>query len=143
MDGIKTSDGHETPAEDDKRIRRHWTTEIKRQIVREAEQPGAVRQQVAHRHGVNVSVVNRWRRELGIEASRPRAKKSVRKVRLLPVRVNRSPSPGTTKRPVPGMMMASADESIEVAFASGQRVTVRGVVDGGVLRTVLQELSRC
>jgi len=60
MDGIKTSDGHETPAQGDKRIRRHWTTEIKRQIVREAEQPGAVRKQVAHRHGVNVSVVNRW-----------------------------------------------------------------------------------
>jgi hypothetical protein len=41
------------------------------------------------------------------------------------------------------MMAANRDESIEVAFSSGQRVTIRGVVDGGVLRTVLQELSQC
>jgi len=143
MDGINTSDGHETPAEDGKRTRRHWTTEIKRQIVREAAQPGAVRQQVALRHGVNVSVVNRWRRELGVVAARPRAQKTVRKVRLLPVRVSRSPPPRATNRPVPGMMAANRDESIEVAFSSGQRVTIRGVVDGGVLRTVLQELSQC
>jgi transposase len=143
MDGIKTRDGDETTAEHGKRTRRHWTTEIKRQIVREAAQPGAVRQQVALRHGVNVSVVNRWRRELGVVAARPHAKKTVRKVQLLPVRVSRSPPPRITNRPVPGMMAANRDESIEVAFSSGQRVTIRGVVDGGVLRIVLQELSQC
>jgi hypothetical protein len=32
---------------------------------------------------------------------------------------------------------------MEVGFPAGQRVTVRGVVDGGLLRTVLEELSRC
>jgi hypothetical protein len=32
---------------------------------------------------------------------------------------------------------------IEVVFSAGRRLKVRGVVDGGLLRTVLQELSRC
>jgi len=42
MDGIKTSDGDETTAEQGRRTRRHWTTEIKRQIVSEAAQPGLI-----------------------------------------------------------------------------------------------------
>jgi hypothetical protein len=40
-------------------------------------------------------------------------------------------------------MAITAGDMIEVAFPAGQRVTVRGVVDGEVLRAVLQELSRC
>jgi hypothetical protein len=40
-------------------------------------------------------------------------------------------------------MEVAAGDSIEVAFTAGQRVTVRGVVDDGILRTVLRELSRC
>jgi len=34
-------------------------------------------------------------------------------------------------------------DTIEVAFPAGQRVAIRGVINGDALRTVLQELSRC
>ena len=54
--------------------------EIKRRIVREAEKPGAVKQQVAERHGVHVSVLNRWRTEVPRGSSG--AKKAARRARL-------------------------------------------------------------
>jgi hypothetical protein len=60
-------------------------------------------------------------------------------VQLLPVQVRRSRPLRVASRSV----AVSAGDMIEVAFPAGQRLTVRGVVDGGLLRTVLQELSRC
>ena len=141
MDGIEAnSEGRQT-ADHGKRIRRHWTTAMKRRIVREAEKPGAVRLEVAQRHGVHVSVLNRWRTELRIRASS--GKKGVRKARLLPIRVSTPKAARAASQPTNAAMATSAGDLIEVAFPAGQRVTVRGVVDGGLLRTVLAELSRC
>ena len=136
MDGIEAS-GEDRPADDSKRTRRQWTRADKRRIVREAERPGAVRQLVAQHHGVHVSVLNRWRTELRIGASG--GKKVVRTARLLPVQVRKTRPARAARRPV----AVPADDIIEVAFPAGQRVTVRGVVDGTLLRTVLQELARC
>jgi len=109
----------------------------KRRVVREAERPGAVRQLVARHHGVHVSVLNRWRSELRIGASG--GKKVVRTARLLPVQVRKTRPARAASRPV----SEPADDLIEAAFPAGPRVTVRGVVDGTLLRTVLQELARC
>jgi|HubBroStandDraft_6_1064221.scaffolds.fasta_scaffold38269_5 transposase len=141
MDGIEASSEGREAADQGKRIRRHWTIEFKRRIVREAEKPGAVKQQVAQRHGVHVSVLNRWRTELRSGSSG--AKKAARRARLLPVRVSKTRTSRAVSLPVPAAMRIGADDMIEVAFPAGQRVTVRGVVDGNVLRAVLQELSRC
>jgi transposase len=141
MDGIVASSEGREAAEQGKRIRRHWTSEIKRRIVREAEKPGAVKQQVAERHGVHVSVLNRWRTEL---ASKSRgAKKAARRARLLPVRVSKTQTLRAPRQVLPATMAITATDMMEVAYPAGQRVTVRGVVDGEVLRAVLQELSRC
>jgi transposase-like protein len=43
MDGIEASSEGRVATDQGKRIRRHWTPEIKRRIVREAEKPGAVK----------------------------------------------------------------------------------------------------
>jgi transposase len=141
MDGIEASSEDREAADQGKRIRRHWTTEIKRRIVREAERPGAVKQQVAQRHGVHVSVLNRWCTELLRGSSR--SARGARRARLLPVRVRKTPTSRAVIRSVPAAMPITAANMMEVAFPAGQRVTVRGVVDGDVLRAVLQELSRC
>jgi transposase len=141
MDGAEANGDGLQSAETGKRIRRQWTAEDKRRIVREAERPGAVRQQVAQRHGVHVSVVNRWRAELRIAGSG--AKKKVRTVRLLPVQVRKSRPSRAASRPIRTTIAVSESDVIEVAFPAGQRITVRGTVDGVLLRTVLQELSRC
>jgi transposase len=128
-------------AYESKRIRRHWTTEIKRRIVREAEKPGAVKQQVAERHGVHVSVLNRWRTELPRGSTG--AKKAARRARLVPVRVSKTHSSRAPNRPLATTTAIIGTDTMEVAFATGQRVVIRCVVNGDVLRTVLQELSRC
>jgi hypothetical protein len=81
--------------------------------------------------------LNRWRTELRIGASS--GKKGARTARLLPVQVRKTRPARAASRSV----AVPAGDIIEVAFPEGQRVTVRGVVDGAVLRTVLQELARC
>jgi hypothetical protein len=72
MDGIAVSGEDRPPADHGKRIRRRWTTGQKRRTVREAERPGAVRQQVAQRHCVHLGILNRWRRKprIGVRNAR-------------------------------------------------------------------------
>ena len=141
MDGIEASSEGRVATDQGKRIRRHWTTEIKRRIVREAEKPGAVKQQVAERHGVHVSVLNRWRTELPSRSSG--AKKAARRARLVPIRVSKTHTSRASSRPFPATTAVSGTDMMEVAFPAGQRVAIRGVVNCDVLRTVLQELLRC
>jgi transposase len=140
MDGIEANGEGRQSAGPGTRTRRQWTAGDKRRIVREAQRPGAVRQEVAQRHGVHLSVLNRWRTEQRIRASG--AKKEVSTARLLPVRVRKARSSRAASRPV-GTTIAAVTDVIEVEFPTGQRLRVRGVVDGGLLRSALQELSRC
>ena len=142
MDGIEVQGEDRQAAELGKRTRRVWTAKEKRQIVRESQRVGAVRQEIAQRHGVNVSVLNRWRTEqMRLAAG---AKRTSTRVRLLPVQVSKSPPPSRrSSRPLPAMIGGTEIGTMEVGFPAGQRLTVRGVVDGGLLRAVLEELSRC
>jgi len=141
MDGIEASSEGRVATDQGKRIRRHWTTESKRRIVREAEKRGAVKQQVAERHGVHVSVLNRWRAELPSRS--PGAQKAARRARLVPVRVSKTHTSRAPSRPLPATTGMFGTDTMEVAFPAGQRVVIRGVVNSDVLHTVLQELSRC
>ena len=141
MDGIGASSEGRLATDQGKRIRRHWTTDIKRRIVREAEKAGAVKQQVAERHGVHVSVLNRWRTELPSRSSG--AKKAARRARLVPVRVSKTHNSRSPSRPFAATTAMVGNDTMEVAFPAGQRVAIRGVVNGDALRAVLQELSRC
>jgi hypothetical protein len=59
------------------------------------------------------------------------------------VQVRRSQPSRAASRPVRATIGGPAIDVIEVALPAGQRVTVRGVVNGDLLRAVLQELSRC
>lgn len=138
MDEIKTdSDGRQT-VEPNKRTRRQWSAREKRQIVREAQKPGAVRQEVARRHGVHASVLNRWCTEQ--RAGLRGVKKAVDGAKLLPVRVHTAPPSKAQSRSV--AVVGTTFDAIEVEFSSGRRLSVRGVVDAGMLRAVLQELSQ-
>ena len=141
MDGIEADGGGRQPVETGKRIRRQWTARQKRQIVREAQRPGAVIQEVAQHHGVHVSVLNRWRTEERVAASG--AKKAVNAVRLLPVRVRRARPSRAPRQPVAAKIATSTQrDAIEIDFSGGRRLYVRGMVDAAILRTVLQELSQ-
>ena len=141
MDGIEASSEGRVAADQGKRVRRHWATETKRRIVREAERPGAVKQQVAELHGVHVSVLNRWRTKLPSKSSG--AKKVARRARLVPVQFSKAHTLRAASRLIPATTALIGTDTMEVAFPAGQRVAIRGIVNGEVLRTVLQELSRC
>jgi transposase len=141
MDGIEAQGEDRQALELGKRTRRVWTVEEKRQIVRESQRAGAVRQEIAQRHGVNVSVLNRWRAEHLRRAAG--GKKISSRIRLLPVQVGKSPPPRRPSRPTTATIAGTDVGIMEVGFPAGQRLTVRGVVDGGLLRAVLEELSRC
>ncbi len=144
MDGIEVQGEGRQAVESGKQIRRVWTAEEKRRIVRESQKPGAMRREIAQRHGVHVSVLNRWRTEqLRDTAVSKKAKKTSSHVRLLPVQVRKSPPSRGSSRPIPAAIVGTDIGIMEVGFPAGQRLTVRGVVDGGLLRTVLEELSRC
>jgi transposase-like protein len=110
-------------------------------MVREAQRPGAVIQEVAQHHGVRVSLLNRWRKEERVAESG--AKKAVNTVRLLPVRVRRAGPSRAPRQPVAATIATSTQrDAIEVEFSDGRRLYVRGMVEAAILRTVLQELSQ-
>lgn len=121
------------------RRRRRWSDREKAQIVREAQRPGAILQEVAQRHGLHPSLLTRWRAQ-----HRTVVKKApLRQARLLPVRVESQTRSTPRVSPVDEIRSRTSKlGSIEVEFSTGRRVHVQGMVDAQTLRTLLQELSR-
>ena len=140
MARIKTEGGERLVGPAGKRTRRKWSVAEKVRIVQEVERTGAAVRPIAQRHGAHTSMLTRWRAQyragqLGVPVPVDSG------ARLVPVRVMRdAPRPSRPARePGPAVSAAGA---IEVQLASGQRVCIRGAVDAGMLRTVLEELSR-
>jgi hypothetical protein len=61
----------------------------------------------------------------------------------VPVRVSKTQTSRAPSRPFAATTAVIGTDTMEVVFSAGQRVAIRGVVNGDVLRTVLQELLRC
>ena len=140
MARIKAEGGERRVGAAGERGRRKWLVDEKVRIVQELERTGAAVSEIARRHGAHTSMLTRWRTQyragqLGTDGAGSAA------ACLVPVRVMhdapRSSRPA--REPVPAMGGAGA---IEVQLASGQQVRIRGTVDAGMLRTVLEELSR-
>ena len=107
--------------------RRQWSEALKRQIVVESMAPGASVARVARRHDVNANQVFKWRREVASDP--PSAKGSVS---LLPVEIVAEPD---ELRP-----RARRSGTIEITFAYGARVCVRGEVPPETLCQVVEVL---
>lgn len=139
MDGMQVNGKVDPVRESVIRRRRKWSTREKVQIVQEALRPGAVLQEVAQRHGLHPSLLTRWRSQ-----HRAAAKKVIgREARLIPVEVERGARPRNRFVQSVGVSKNSSKlGAIEVEFSSGRRLCIQGVVDAGMLCTVLQELSR-
>ena len=140
MARIKAAGGAQRVGTAGKRGRRKWTMGEKVRIVQELERTGAAVTEVAQRHGAHTSMLTRWRRQyragqLGTEGAASAA------ACLVPVRVMRDArrSWRPAREPAPAV---SATGAIEVQLTSGQQVCIRGRVDAGMLRTVLEELAR-
>jgi transposase len=108
--------------------RRQWSEALKRRIVAETLEPGASVSVVARRHDVNANQVFKWRREMAPE--QPAA--AAQSVSMLPVAIMPEPS-----EPRP---RARRTGTIEITFAGGARVCVRGEVSAETLRQVIELL---
>jgi transposase len=101
---------------------------LRRQIVAETREPGASVSVVARRHDVNANQLFKWRRE-AVAQEAPAASESVT---LLPVEI--APEREEPRR------RARRTGVVEIAFACGVRVSLRGEVSPETLRQVIELL---
>lgn len=121
------------------RTRRHWSDEVKRQIVAETYAEGASVAEVAQRHRINANLVFIWRKD-------PRFNLCLEGGGLLPVEITREPDrviqPRLEARPVvPALDTYAEPPSIEIALPCGIKLTCRGGIDAAALADVLQALK--
>ena len=123
------------------RVRRQWSEAQRRQIVQESLRVGTVA--ACRRHGLHPSLLTKWRARQRDGRMGASGRAAGAAVQLLPVEVQRGA--GLSSRPAFAAVAAdtaSRTGAIEVEFASGRRLCIRGVVDGGMLRSVFEELVR-
>ena len=119
--------------------RRKYTIAEKRQIAEETVQPGASVALVARSHGINANLVFGWRRlyQQGLLSEG-----SVESPPLLPVKIE-TPTLVPTRRAKAAPTCKQTDSgSIEVEFAGGRRLCIRGRADRAMVRYVIEALSR-
>lgn len=112
--------------------RRRWSWESKERIVSETLVPGVTVTEVARRHGIDRSLVYRWRREFGVE------RRSAR-VAFLPVTVEADTAEGSAAASASG---AEGSETIEIVMPDGVCIRVGSSVGHAALSRVLRALGR-
>lgn len=107
-------------------------------MVEETQVHGASVPEVAQRHGVNPNLLSIWRRlhRQGLLVDKGSAPGS-----LLPVKVVTPTVLPTERAAVPKMPKKSSDTQLEVQFASGHCLRIRGTVDRTLLRDLISVLS--
>jgi|ERR1700689_1249619 transposase len=116
----------------DRRRRRVWSDEEKRQIVAETFAPGASVSIVARRHDMNANMLFTWRRQVGSAA-------------LLPARETMTLVPAAITDELPATVSPSSSSAVgrmEIVLASGDRVIAGADVDAGALARVVKVLLR-
>lgn len=122
-----------------KRRRRDHSPALKRELIERSLQPGASVSGIALDSGINANLLFKWRRE-HLRAARDAATETpTAKPVLLPVTIE-APMREMTAVPTPPPPASRATTgSIEIDVA-GARIRLRGAVDEGSVRVVLQAL---
>ncbi|BAI76912.1 transposase (plasmid) [Azospirillum sp. B510] len=117
--------------------RRVYSAADKAGLVAEAFRPGVVASEVARRHGLNVSLLYRWRRQIEEGQASPSPEPAVN---FVPVRIADAPPsiPDDKMAPLP----PAGTGIIEIVLPSGHCLRVDRHVDAGALRRVLAVLER-
>src|ERR1700744_6491902 len=117
--------------------RRRYSLAEKRSMVEETQVHGASVPEVAQRHGGNPNLLSIWRRlhRQGLLVEKGSASGS-----LLPVKVSTPTGVPTERAVTPKIPKKSSDTLIEVEFASGQCLRIRGTVDQTLLRDLISVL---
>src|ERR1700742_1257089 len=120
--------------------RRKYSVEENRAMVKETHVRGASVPEVAQRHGVNANLLSVWRRlyRRGLLYGQTTAASAT----LLPVEVSTPTMLPTEHAVAPKTVKTDRGLSIEVEFASGQRLRIHGALDRLLLRELSAALSR-
>ncbi|MBB4861095.1 transposase [Novosphingobium chloroacetimidivorans] len=118
-------------SEQGKRVRRAWSDEAKARFVTETLEPRATVRSVARRHGVDASLLYRWRRAFVADRL---VRGSSTGDGFVPVQLA-LPAPEGSPPSLPA-------GSTEVVSAVGHRVRMIPPVDRATLRLVLDALGR-
>jgi len=116
--------------------RRAYDAEFRARVVTESVAPGARVQNIAARYGVCPSLIYRWRRAVGTEATGASA------MHLFPVRIAATPDerPVTAEAHPSGATKARRTGLIEIELSGGVRVSVDEGVSVTALRRVISVL---
>jgi transposase len=106
--------------------RRSWSRDEKRAIIAETHDPGTTVSAVARRHGLQPSLLFRWRRDALEEE---RAATLPAQPAFVPLRLTGPANEGTCDRAASGM--------IEIELAGGHRLRADASIDVAVLRSVI------
>jgi transposase len=122
--------------------RRSWSREQKLAIVAEVEVPGASLSQVARRHGVHVSLLFRWRRDLRAKASAADNGAPASAGLQIP---RAAPAPAQRFVPVmlppPEAPPPAKPSTIEIVIGGGRAVRVGADVDTAALVRIIAALE--
>jgi transposase len=119
--------------------RRKYTITEKRAMVEETHVRGASVPEVALRHGVNANLLSVWRRlyRQGTLVDEERRASAA----LLPVKVS-TPTVLPSERATTARRVAKEPQAyLEVEFAGGPRLRIRGRLDRQLLRELISVLS--
>ena len=119
--------------------RRKYTVLEKCAMVEETHVRGASVPEVAQRHGVNANLLSVWRRQYRegtLKTEEPTVSGA-----LLPVKVS-TPTVLPTERSRPAKAAEKeAAACVEVDFAGGQRLRIRGIIDRQLLKDLISVLT--
>ncbi len=109
--------------------RRRWSDDERAQIIGETLVPGANISAVARRYGISNSLLFSWRRQARMDVKASPG--------LVPVMIAASDA-----NEAPPAVMASSAPAIELDFESGARLRVFGAADPGVVKAVVEAMTR-
>ena len=114
---------------------RHWSAEEKRSICRETRAPGVSVAQVARRHALNANLIFKWLKDPRFAGTAAIEEKPV----FLPVEVHEGSAAPTAPMAPPA---GDPPGRVQIALASGHRMTVEGPFDGDAVGRLLRVLAQ-
>ena len=112
--------------------RRRWSEDEKLKIVLESLQAPRQVSATARRHGISRSQLLQWRRAFRARQTAP----AEQHIGFVPAVVVPEPEPAA-----PAAALSASTGAIEVEFASGARMRIRGAVDASILTAAVIALS--